>query len=546
MAGRPQDAPEDPAAIHARLSQSSDPFARIAAVSADAIITVDELQRIVFFNSGAERIFGWPAADVIGRGLDVLLPARFASPHGGHVAEFGRSPQVARRMGERLPIAGVRRNGEEFPAEASITKLEVEGRLLFTAVLRDVTDRERVQQAQRFLARAGSELVSSIDLRRTLATVVELAVPILGDWCVIFLVEEGRPHRLALAHADPARADVAERLRARDRYMPSSHPARAALDTLTPILLDSVDDDVIERIAPDAEHRKLVRAMGITSAIFVPLAMRDHAAGVICLYSSSGPLGEYRLALAEELGRRASLAIENARLYHDAQAAIQAREELMRIVSHDIGNPLSAIFVAEKVARRALDAPNVELARQQLDGVRQAGAQIARLIEDLLDVERISGGRLRLDRAPVLVRQLVEDAIVAMAPLADEKKILLELANAPVDVRVHADAQRVRQVFSNLIGNALRFTSADGVVRVGTRLVDDSVEFAVSDTGQGIDPIDLPHVFERFYQGQRPLGRGAGLGLTIARGIVEGHGGEIRAESEPGRGSTFFFTLPLA
>ena len=546
MAGR-HGAPEEPGAIHARLSQSSDPFARIAAVSADAIITVDETQRIVFFNSGAERIFGWPAAEVIGRPLDVLLPARFSGTHPRHVEDFGHSPQVARRMGERLPIAGVRRNGEEFPAEASITKLEVDGRMLFTAVLRDVTDRERVQQAQRFLSRAGSELVSSIDLPRTLATVVDLAVPVLGDWCVLFMVEDGRPRRLALAHADPARTGMAERLRARDRYMPDSHPAQAALESLAPVLLDYVDEETLERIAPDAEHRELVRAMGITSAMFVPLVMRDRAVGVICLYSSSGPLGEHRLALAEELGRRASLAIENARLYQDAQAAIQAREELMRIVSHDIGNPLSAIFVAEKVARRALDAgPNVEGARQQLDGVRQAGAQIARLIEDLLDVERISGGRLRLDRVPVLVPELVRDAIDTMTPLAEEKRIRLEVDGEPVDVRVMADAHRVQQVFSNLIGNALRFTAAPGTVRVSTRLLDDRVELAVNDTGQGIDPRDLPHVFERFYQGQRPLGRGAGLGLTIARGIVEGHGGEIRAESEPGRGSTFYFTLPVA
>ena len=184
--------------------------------------------------------------------------------------------------------------------------------------------------------------------------------------------------------------------------------------------------------------------------------------------------------------------------------------------------------------------------RPHLEGVRQSAAQIERLIDDLLDVERIQGGRLRLDLDTVSSQRLIDAALESLAPLAEERQIALEPADEPIEVPVLADADRVNQIFSNLIGNALRFTSAGGRIRVGSRRVDHMIEFRVEDTGQGIDPDDLPHIFERFWQGKRPLGRGSGLGLAIARGIVETHGGQMRAESEPGAGSRFFFTLPVA
>lgn len=529
-------------------AEPADVFARIAAASADAIISVDEAQRIVFFNRGAEQIFGYESADVIGEPLELLLPHRFHQVHAEHIRDFGRSPQVARRMGERLPISGQRANGDEFPAEASITKMEVDGRLVFTAVLRDMTERERGEQAQLFLARVGAALVSSIELETTLATIVQLAVPLLADWAVLYLVTDGKPRRLALAYADPERADLADRLRALKRVMPATHPGHEAMATLTPLLVPSVDDELLGRVAPDESVRDLVRGMGARSAMYVPLGVREEALGAISLYGATRVFDEEALRLAEELGRRASLAIENARLYQEAQRAVTAREEMLRIVSHDLGNPLSAIFVASKVLRRGLesDAPQTVL-RAQVAGIQQAAGQIERLIDDLLDAERIQGGRLRLDRIAVRSGDLMEGALSRMGSLAEEKRVELTIAaGADRATEVLADPDRVQQVFSNLIGNALRFTSAGGRIELDARRVVHEVEFSVEDTGHGIDPEDMPHIFERFYQGPRRLHRNAGLGLPIARGIVEGHGGTIGATSEPGSGSRFRFTLPVA
>ena len=302
-------------------------FARVAEVSSDAIISVDAAQRIVYFNRGAEQIFGWSRDEMLGRPLTDLLPERYRGVHGRHLLEFGRTDVTARVMGERLPIAGLRKDGTEFPAEASITKLSVGDDVVFTAVLRDITERQRAQAAQNFLARVGTSLVGSLDLDETLQRVAELAVPALGDWATVWTVERDGMERRALAHALPEHAEAADRLRSTRFEMPPEHPAREALATGASFLVADAGADLMSRIAPERGHADLVRALGFRSAMFVPMAARDHVLGVICHYGGPArrPFGEDDLALAEELARRAALAVDNARLYSSAQEAISAR-----------------------------------------------------------------------------------------------------------------------------------------------------------------------------------------------------------------------------
>ena len=175
----------------------------IIAISSDAIISTDVQQRIIRFNRGAEEIFGYRAEEVLGLPLNVLLPARFRDTHGDHVRQFARSGVAARRMAERRQISGRRKNGEEFPAEASISQVDLDGDRLFTVVLRDISDRKRAEQAQRFLAQAGALLAGSLDADQTLDSVAALAVPMLGDWCIVFLNDEKGMRRAIAVHADP-------------------------------------------------------------------------------------------------------------------------------------------------------------------------------------------------------------------------------------------------------------------------------------------------------------------------------------------------------
>src|SRR6185503_7566115 len=200
-------------------------LAGIVTISADAIICVDESQKIIFFNEGAESIFGYLPNEVIGQPLEMLIPQRYRASHSSHVREFGSSEVRARRMGERGQILGLRKNGEEFPAEAAISHLGPDGRAVYSVVLRDVTDRRRAHETQRFLAEAGEALASSLGADETLRNVARLAVPRLADACIVHAFYDGEFHGVAVAHLDQARAAELERERIEHPIDPSgSHP----------------------------------------------------------------------------------------------------------------------------------------------------------------------------------------------------------------------------------------------------------------------------------------------------------------------------------
>jgi PAS domain S-box-containing protein len=366
------------AAMHKRLPP--DLFSGLLAISADAVIAVDEEQRIIFFNEGAERIFGWRAEEVGGRYLEILLPERFRASHRGHVHGFGAAHGRARLMGERQQLSGLRRAGEEFPCEAAIQRLEVDGRNVFAVVLRDISARQRAEDS-----------------------------------------------------------------------------------------------------------------------------MRD---------------------------------------------AVSASEEMLSIVSHDLRNPANAV---KMLARSILDdtaEPVPPQFTERVTVIQQAAEQIDALIQDLMDTTRLAGGRLSVSPAQIDATATVTRSVEALRPYADAGRVTLRMDIPPHGLSVFADRDRVAQVLSNLIGNAIKFTPPEGIVSLSVRPDGQDVVFIVSDTGDGIAADELPHVFERFYQvprgARRAVRHGAGLGLPISRGIVEAHGGYIWIESTLGAGTTVRFSLPAA
>jgi signal transduction histidine kinase len=319
------------------------------------------------------------------------------------------------------------------------------------------------------------------------------------------------------------------------------------LETGEPELIEVVSDDFVRGIAADEEHLALLRRLGIASVLVVPLVARDRTLGAFALVSTdpARPFSPDDVLLAEELGRRAALAVDNARLYQEARDAVAARDEVLSVVSHDLGNPLSAIRVAARVLDRLLDAGELEAAREQVAAIREAGGQMERLIRDLLEIRRIESGRLRLVCRPEEVTELVDRAARSQKGLAREQGVTLDCVlddGLPEIIRV--DADRVLQIFTNFIGNALKFTPAGGTVTVGAEPARSGVRFWVRDTGPGLTEDQLPHVFDRFWQAQQQGSHGVGLGLAIARGLTEAHGGNVRVESGNGRGCTFYFELP--
>ncbi|HEX7089352.1 MAG TPA: HAMP domain-containing sensor histidine kinase [Longimicrobiales bacterium] len=239
--------------------------------------------------------------------------------------------------------------------------------------------------------------------------------------------------------------------------------------------------------------------------------------------------------------------LEATRLYRRARDALRLRDEVLALVSHDLRNPLNTISICVTLLADTLPRPaRTRVVMRRLDLIRRSVAQMDQLIQDLLDAARAEAGRLELVPSELSPGPLLAGAVLTLRPLAAEKSQRLELDVADDVPLVRADRQRITQVVSNLVGNAIKFTPPGGRITVRARRIPAGALICVEDSGSGIAPEDLPHIFDRFWHAQRERRAGAGLGLAIARGIVEAHGGRIWAESSPGRGAKLCFTLPAA
>jgi signal transduction histidine kinase len=279
----------------------------------------------------------------------------------------------------------------------------------------------------------------------------------------------------------------------------------------------------------------------------VPLVGTDRTLGALTLAASSSGrrYGPADLALAEELAHRAAVAVEHASLYQAAQQATRARDNVLAVVAHDLRNPLNTVLMAAELLQDVANG-HQQVEPRHVEIISRAGQRMDRMIQDLLDVQRMEAGRLGIDPKPESVADIVGDTLEMLRPMAASSGVSLVKDVTEGLPLVRADAARVQQVLSNLIGNALKFTPRDGSVTISAELAGEEIRVAVIDTGAGIEPEQLPHIFGRFWQAMAGDRRGIGLGLAIAKGIVEEHGGRIWVESVPRKGSTFYFTLRKA
>ena len=533
------------------LRDSEAKLAGILAIAADAIITVDEDQRIVHFNRGAESIFGYEATEVVGQNLNILIPPRFRPTHPQHVRSFAAAGETARQMGHRREVSGVRKNGEEFPAEASIAKIGDPGRRLFAVVLRDVTERKRAERNERFLSEAGAALAGTLDYDATLRTVATLPVPLLADCCLLDIVEDGRGaeqaalRRITSGHADAAVAAILQRSE-------EEQPLRWTTPTPVVTVLRSGEPQVLTHASEDSGAEAgafpLLRGIPIRSALVVPLRAHERTVAALSLISTD-PARRFTsadLPLATEYAFRAALAVENARLYRLAQRANRARDEVLGVVSHDLRNPLSAItMVASVLMNHPPREP--EGLRGLYEAINESAELMGRMIQDLLDVSNIEGGRLSLVRDAQPVQPIMDRALQMFEGVAASHGITLTHSAERDLPAMDADGERVLQVIANLVSNAVKFTPDGGRIELSVRHAGDAIEFAVTDSGPGIPAEDVDFIFDRYWHARRGARTGgSGLGLAIARGLVEAHGGRIRVETKVGKGSTFRFTIPVA
>jgi PAS domain S-box-containing protein len=532
--------------------------------TADGILVVDLNGKILSFNQKVADMWGIPA-EVYSSGDDQraikMALEKLVNPDDflAKVLELNRHPEESSYDVLELKDG---RTFERYSQPQLIDDVPV-GRVWS---FRDVTSRRRAEeqeielvqeQAARaeaensqkrasLLAEASRVLSASFDYQTTLAALVRLAVPALADYCALDIIEaEDTFERIGEAHVDPAKSQL---LREVARFPKSAltarHPLMRVMATGAPVLESDITPAFIRASFAEAEQRRVVEALEPRSLICVPLVASGKPLGALTLVTSgSGRRYEIAdLSLAADLARRAAIVVEHARLFHEAQQATRARDDVLAVVAHDLRNPLNTVTMAVSLMLETTPPERVE-ERRQVEILRRAADRMNRMIQDLLDVKRMESGRLTTDLKPELPETLINDTIDMLRPLAAGSTIRLE-ADIEDDLPpVLADAARVQQVLSNLVGNAVKFTPRSGRITVCAEHIDGEVRFGVIDTGPGIPAEQLPHIFGRFWQAKSDH-RGIGLGLAIAKGIVEAHNGRIWVESHVGLGSTFYFTLP--
>jgi PAS domain S-box-containing protein len=450
-----------------------------------------------------------------------------ASVPGGAAARFLGTCQdvTARREAEERARRLVREQGARAEAEAARRRAE-------------------------FLAEASRVLGASIDHRVTLASLARLAVPELADCCIVDLLRDGGSTlRVGIAHVDPRMEAMLCRPGSFDLdVLTPAHPVLRALRQGEPSLVAEVTPEMIDEAVLEGPRRDLLRDLAPRSAVVVPLLAGEEIIGALTLIvSESGRrYDEADLELALELARRASLAVENARLFRQAREAVQARDEVLSVVAHDLRNPVGTVIMGANLLLDEIPDGERPFERKYLQIIRRSAERMDRLIQDLLEVKRIETGKLALELRPDDLGRVLSESVEMLRPMAAAATLRLEEEVPEGLPRVLVDGLRVQQVLSNLVGNALKFTPAGGVITLRAEPRGAEVQVSVADTGPGISPEQLPHVFGRFWQGGRKDGLGVGLGLAIAKGLVEAHGGRIWVESEPGNGTVFSFTVPVA
>jgi PAS domain S-box-containing protein len=456
-------------------------------------------------------------------------------------ATWERALAAASRWEATFPLRGSDGRYRWFLSRATPIRDETGRIIRWFGTNTDVTD-------QRFLDEATKVLHSSLNYTDTLEQLARLAVPEMADWCVVDLVEQAGVRRVATAHWDPEKARMADEW-AR-KYPPDWNAQTGApnvIRTGEAEFATEISDEMIVRAAESEAHLRDVRALGLKSYIIAPLLARGRTLGAITLITSESGRGYQPedVEVAKELGRRAGMAVDNARLYAESQQAIRTREEVLAIVSHDLRTPLGAIDISATNLLHEYGA--VPRSRKQLEVIRRSTDRMEHLITDLLDMATIEAKGLSLNLAPQDAAALLEGVVDLHEPLANERGIKIIRDSELDGVHLWCDRDRVEQVFANLLENAKKYCRPGDVIFVRGASADGVARFSVTDTGPGISPEELPHLFQPYWAAKRhSVRKGTGLGLYICKGIVEAHGGTIWVESAVGQGAKLVFTLPLA
>jgi len=550
----------------------------------DAFVAYDGEFRFTYVNAAAAEIFAATGAGgpPVGRVLWEAYPHLLGTPV---------EAAMRRAMAERVPV--------HFDSHDPVLRRWYAARVYpaagggLSAVWADVTPERRAQEAAAFVADASRMLAVSLDYEATLRVVAEAAVPQLGDWCAVDIVQDPAARRwpptverLAVVHRDPGMVALGAELTAR---YPTDWAAAGGMAGVlrdgVPFFVPEVTDGMLVAGARDAEHLALLRALQFSSILVVPLVARGLTLGALtlCMTESGRRYDETDRGLALEVAQRAALAVDNARLYREAEgaradaererreaerqrteaerlraaaeAANAAKSQFLSTMSHELRTPLNAIGGYTELLTLGLRGPLTDHQRQDLERIRRANQHLMALVTDILNFARLDAGQLEYRLADVELATVVADVESLIGPQLVAKGVAFDHDGCAPDTPdqphgVRADPEKLRQVLLNLMNNAVKFTERGGRVALAceTDAAGGVVHVRVADTGRGIPADQLERIFEPFVQVDRhrtpESQQGVGLGLAISRELARGMGGDLTVESTPGVGSTFTLTLP--
>jgi PAS domain S-box-containing protein len=484
----------------------------------DAIIPLDANQRIVLFNPAAEVMFGWPAASALGQPLDRFLPARFRDPHRRHVAAFGATGSTTRAMGHLRPLAALRADGEEFPIEATISLVEIDGEKHYAAIVRDISARQAAEAERRSVleqeAAARAEAAAAAAQRDHLRAILDV---LPGG---VFI------------QADP----------------------EGSVEFANGALLELIcgDGQNLGRLPLHGRDFSLLRADGTP----LPAAERPGSRALrgervrnqqLMLERIGGPrlpVAAHAAPLREGVGTpsRAVVFLQDVTQMRQAE---QLKDDFLALVSHELRTPVTAIHGGAYLLARQGDALDEETRGELLTDIVTESERLERTLVNLTTLTALLGGRVTPTTEPTLVARLIRRVIAEVAPRAPGHTFAIDV---PIDLPpAEADPALLEQVLRNLYENAVKYAPGGGEIRTTATSDDGTVTLQVIDKGSGIAPENVAHVFDRFRRvGTDPTVRGMGLGLYLSRLLVEAQGGRIWANSPGlGRGATFAVALPV-
>ncbi len=515
-------------------------LASIVESSDDAIISKSIKGIITSWNKGAEKLYGYKTAEIVGKPVSILMPP-------DKMDDF---PMIMKKLqkGEKIEHYETRRltkYGKVLDVSITVSPIRNEKGVIIGAskVARDITDRKKADERQKFLEDVSTILGSSIDYETTLKSLGKLIVPYMADYCrIVVLGEKNEIKEISINHTDPKKLGLVRELYNAYRNDNTTSGVQNIIRTGKSEHLNTITKDLL--LGSSAKILNIIKELGLQSYMGVPMKVGKRVVGVLTFSSTRADRLYTRsdVALAEELARRAALAIENSRLYSESQKAVSLRDEFISIASHELKTPVTSLKMFLQVTKRQLDDKGVDT--KNLDKMNIQINKLTLLIQDLLNVSRFQTGMLDYNDTSFNLEEVVKEVVENVQPTAPKHRIQIK---GNIKKNVWGDKERIGQVLTNLLTNAVKYSPEAKKVIIHQVAEKDFAQITVEDFGIGIEKKHLSRLFERFYRVADPREKtfpGLGLGLYISNEIIKRYGGKMNVTSTRGKGSKFSFSLP--